>query len=134
MDESTLWWLFAGATVGIELMIGTFYLLMVATGLAAAAIAAHLGLPMPAQLVTAALVSGGAVVAWISRQSTASADGASRTWSTRPSPSRSTSSSSPAGHRHAGATAARPRLPTSAERAVPPPHAARAVRNSHTLH
>ena len=64
MDESTLWWLFAGATVGIELMIGTFYLLMVATGLAAAAIAAHLGLPMPAQLVTAALVSGGAVVAW----------------------------------------------------------------------
>ena len=62
MDESTLWWLLAGTTIGIELMIGTFYLLMVATGLAAAAIAAHSGLPMPAQLVTAALVSGGAVV------------------------------------------------------------------------
>jgi membrane protein implicated in regulation of membrane protease activity len=64
MDESTLWWLLAGTTIGIELMIGTFYLLMVATGLAAAAIAAHSGLPMPAQLVTAALVSGGAVVVW----------------------------------------------------------------------
>lgn len=64
MEESTLWWVLAGVTVGIELMIGTFYLLMVAVGLAAAAVAAHLGAPMPAQLITAALVGGGAVVGW----------------------------------------------------------------------
>ena len=64
MQESTLWWLLAGATVGVELMIGTFYLLMVALGLAAAAVAAHLAMPMPAQMVAAALVGGGAVVLW----------------------------------------------------------------------
>ena len=64
MDESTIWWLLAGATVGQELMLGTFYLLMVAVGLAAAAVAAHLGMPMPGQIVTAALVGGGSVVAW----------------------------------------------------------------------
>jgi membrane protein implicated in regulation of membrane protease activity len=64
MQESTLWWLLAGATVGLELMIGTFYLLMVALGLAAAAIAAHLGMPIPAQMIAAALVGGGAVVLW----------------------------------------------------------------------
>ena len=64
MEESTIWWLLAGATVGTELMLGTFYLLMVAVGLAAAAVAAHLGMPMPGQFVTAALVGGGAVVVW----------------------------------------------------------------------
>ena len=64
MDESTIWWLLAGGTVGLELVLGTFYLLLVALGLAAAAIAAHLGLALPSQLVMAALVSGGAVVAW----------------------------------------------------------------------
>ena len=64
MDESTIWWLLAGGTVGVELMLGTFYLLMVALGLAAAAVAAHLGLLMPAQIITAALVGGGAVVVW----------------------------------------------------------------------
>ena len=64
MSESTIWWLLAGAAVGIELVTGTFYLLMLAIGLAAAAIAAHLGLPLTWQLVTAALVGGGAVVLW----------------------------------------------------------------------
>ncbi len=64
MDESTLWWLLAGGTIGIELMLGTFYLLLVALGLAAAAIAAHVGLALPAQIITAALVGGGSVVAW----------------------------------------------------------------------
>ena len=64
MEESTIWWVLAGVTVGIELMIGTFYLLMVAIGLAAGAVAAHLGMPMPAQIITAALVGGGAVVGW----------------------------------------------------------------------
>ncbi len=64
MDESTIWWLAAGAVVVTELLTGTFYLLMVAVGLVAAALAAHLGLPMTVQIVTAAIVGGGAVVAW----------------------------------------------------------------------
>jgi len=37
---------------------------MFAVGLAAAAIAAHLGMSLTAQLVIAALICGGAVVAW----------------------------------------------------------------------
>ena len=64
MEEYTLWWLAAGAVVVAELLTGTFYLLMVAVGLAAAALAAHLGLPLALQIVTAAAVGGGAVVAW----------------------------------------------------------------------
>ena len=69
MSESTIWWLLAGLTVGVELMTGTFYLLMLAIGLVAAALAAHMGLPLTGQLVTAALVGGGAVVFWHLRRS-----------------------------------------------------------------
>ena len=54
MEHSTLWWLMAGAAVVAELMTGTFYLLMLAIGLAAGALAAHLGMGMEAQLVAAA--------------------------------------------------------------------------------
>ena len=64
MADSTIWWLLTGAAVAIELMTGTFYLLMFAVGLAAAAIAAHLGTSVAAQLDIAALIGGGAVVAW----------------------------------------------------------------------
>ena len=64
MAESTFWWLLAGGAVAVELLTGTFYLLMLAIGLVAAALAAHLGLSMPAQLVMAALFGGGAVVGW----------------------------------------------------------------------
>ena len=64
MAESTIWWLLAGAAVGVELITGTFYLLMLAFGMAAGALAAHLGAPLPLQLVAAAAVGGGAVVAW----------------------------------------------------------------------
>ena len=64
MSNPTVWWLLAGVTVAIELSTGTFYLLMISLGLAAAAVAAHLGLPLPGQLVTAAVVGGGAVVLW----------------------------------------------------------------------
>ncbi|MES2510035.1 MAG: NfeD family protein [Pseudomonadota bacterium] len=64
MSESTIWWLLAGAAVAIELATGTFYLLMLAVGLAAAAIAAHLGAPLTIQIITAAVVGGGAVVGW----------------------------------------------------------------------
>ncbi|MDB5944547.1 MAG: hypothetical protein JWQ13_4113 [Ramlibacter sp.] len=64
MAESTIWWLLAGSAVAVELLTGTFYLLMLAIGLVAAALAAHLGFSMPAQLVVAAVVGGGAVVGW----------------------------------------------------------------------
>lgn len=63
MEASTIWWLAAGVVVVTELLTGTFYLLMVALGLIAAAIAAHLGLSTAPQMVAAALVGGGAVVA-----------------------------------------------------------------------
>ena len=64
MAESTVWWLLAGAAVALELVTGTFFLLMLAVGLSAGALAAHMGLGMSAQLVAAALVGGGAVVGW----------------------------------------------------------------------
>lgn len=64
MAESTIWWLLAGAAVAIELVTGTFYLLMLAIGLAAAALAAHAGAALPAQLIAAGVIGGGAVAAW----------------------------------------------------------------------
>lgn len=64
MTESTIWWLLAGTAVGIELMTGTFYLLMLAIGLAAAALSAHLGASSVTQLVVAAVVGSGTVMAW----------------------------------------------------------------------
>ena len=64
MAESTIWWVLAGAVIGVELLTGTFYLLMLSIGLVAAAIAAHLGATATAQLVVAAVVGGGSVVAW----------------------------------------------------------------------
>ena len=64
MAESTLWWLLTGAAVAVELLTGTFYLLMLALGLAAAALAAHAGASMTVQLLLAAIVGGGAVVGW----------------------------------------------------------------------
>jgi membrane protein implicated in regulation of membrane protease activity len=64
MAESTLWWLLTGTAVAVELVTGTFYLLMLAIGLAAGALAAHAGAPLAAQLIAAALVGGGAVSGW----------------------------------------------------------------------
>lgn len=64
MTDSTIWWLLAGAAVAVELVTGTFYLLMVTVGLAAAALAAHLGVSVMAQIVVAAVIGGGAVVLW----------------------------------------------------------------------
>ncbi|KZT16515.1 hypothetical protein A1D30_13795 [Acidovorax sp. GW101-3H11] len=64
MEASTIWWLAAGAVVVAELLTGTFYLLMVALGLVAAALAAHIGLSAAMQIVAAAAVGGVAVVGW----------------------------------------------------------------------
>lgn len=63
MSDATLWWIATGVAVAIELATGTFYLLMLAIGLAAAAVAAHLGASFSAQLVAAAVIGGGAVTA-----------------------------------------------------------------------
>lgn len=64
MAHSTLWWLLAGAAVAVELLTGTFYLLMLATGMVAGALAAHAGAAVATQLVVAGVVGGGAVVGW----------------------------------------------------------------------
>lgn len=62
LDASTLWWLMAGAAVVAELLTGTFYLLMLAVGLAAGALAAHAGLGAAAQLSLGALAGSAAVL------------------------------------------------------------------------
>lgn len=64
MNESGIWWLLAGAMVVAELLTGTFYLLMMAVGLLGAALAAHAGFSLTAQVTIAAFVGGGAVAAW----------------------------------------------------------------------
>ena len=64
LSAPTWWWLAAGVAVAIELTTGTFYLLMVALGLASAAVAASLGLGVNSQIVCAALVGGIATAAW----------------------------------------------------------------------
>ena len=64
MEESTIWWLLASIAIAVELVTGTFYLLMVALGLAAGALAAHLGIALIGQMLIAAATGGGAVVVW----------------------------------------------------------------------
>ncbi|MDB5931627.1 MAG: hypothetical protein JWR60_3334 [Polaromonas sp.] len=64
MSEATIWWLLAGSAVAVELATGTFYLLMLATGLAAGGLAANLGLALVPQMLIAAGIGGGAVAAW----------------------------------------------------------------------
>jgi membrane protein implicated in regulation of membrane protease activity len=64
MAISSIWWVLALVVVIAELMTGTFYLLMVSVGLVAGALAAHLGASLNAQIIIAALVGGGATLAW----------------------------------------------------------------------
>ena len=61
LSHPTLWWIAAAALVALELAVGTFDLLMLAVGATAGALAAHLGLPVPAQLIVAAVVGAGLV-------------------------------------------------------------------------
>ncbi|MFT4195597.1 NfeD family protein [Ottowia sp.] len=63
MAESTVWWIVTGLLVAAELATGTFYLLMLAIGAAAGALAAHAGLAFTGQIVAGAIVGGVAVVA-----------------------------------------------------------------------
>jgi len=64
MTDATLWWLAAGTLIAVELVSGTFYLLMLSTGLVAAALSAHLGLTTNWQWVVAAIVGGSSVLIW----------------------------------------------------------------------
>lgn len=64
MTQPTFWWLLAGGAVALELLTGTFYLLMLAVGLAAGAVAAHMGATVTTQLLSASVVGGGAVIGW----------------------------------------------------------------------
>ena len=68
LDYSTAWWVATGLLVLLELLTGTFYLLMLAIGTAAGALAAHAGLPFTGQLLAAALVGGAAVALWHRRR------------------------------------------------------------------
>lgn len=60
----TFWWIAAGAAVLIELATGTFYLLMIALGLACGAVAAHLGLTSVMQIAAASVIGSGATALW----------------------------------------------------------------------
>jgi membrane protein implicated in regulation of membrane protease activity len=62
MSEATLWWVICGVAVAVELTTGSFYLLMLALGFAAAALAAHAGLSAATQMVVAAAVGGASVL------------------------------------------------------------------------
>lgn len=64
MADSTYWWLAAGILVAAELVSGTFYLLMLAGGMAAGALSAHLGLPPHWQWSIVAIVGGASVMIW----------------------------------------------------------------------
>ena len=64
LSAATVWWVLAGIAVAVELSSGTFYMLMLALGLAAGAIASHLGFDVPLQIVAAAAVAGGGTAFW----------------------------------------------------------------------
>jgi membrane protein implicated in regulation of membrane protease activity len=64
LSSASWWWVAAGIAVAVELATGTFYLLMFAFGLAAAAVAAHLGAGGTAQVVTGALTAAVATGLW----------------------------------------------------------------------
>ena len=62
MASYTMWWLVAGALIVAELLTGSFYLLMLAIGAAAGALAAHFGASETVQIVVAALVGTAALI------------------------------------------------------------------------
>lgn len=58
MSDTIMWWVMAAILVALELSTGTFYLLLLAAGAAAAGVAAMFGLEFSVQLVFAAIVGG----------------------------------------------------------------------------
>lgn len=70
MDSSQLWWIAAGLLVVAELMSGTFYLLMLAIGLAGAGFVAQAEASISTQVFSAAALGGLSVLVlryWRSR-------------------------------------------------------------------
>ncbi|MDR6582230.1 NfeD family protein [Herbaspirillum sp. BH-1] len=63
MSDWAIWWALAGGLLAAELFTGTFYLLMIALGLAAGGIVAWGGVPLEWQLLVAAIVGVAAVLA-----------------------------------------------------------------------
>jgi membrane protein implicated in regulation of membrane protease activity len=63
MTDWMMWSVMAGVAVIFEMFTGTFYLLMIAVGFAAGGVAAWLGFPNAAQLITAGVVGIVAVYA-----------------------------------------------------------------------
>lgn len=64
MDASTVWWIVTAGLVIAEMLTGTIYLLAIASGAIAGALAAHAGLGLTAQIAMAAIVGALATVAW----------------------------------------------------------------------
>ena len=56
MNEWMIWLVLTGALVAFELITGTFYVLMIAIGMAFGAVAAMLGMSLPVQIIIAAVV------------------------------------------------------------------------------
>lgn len=63
MSDWIHWLIATGGVVVLELFTGTFYLLMIALGLAAGALVAWLGASIALQLICAAVVGAGATLA-----------------------------------------------------------------------
>ncbi|MDY7572814.1 NfeD family protein [Actimicrobium sp. CCI2.3] len=63
MTQWIMWMAVAGVLVTLEIFSGTFYLLMIAVGAAAGAIAAYAGLDTPVQFLVAGVVGVGATIA-----------------------------------------------------------------------
>lgn len=61
MEAYWVWWLVAVVLVIAEMLTGTFYLLAVASGLAAAGLAAYLGMAWSGQAAVAALLCSASV-------------------------------------------------------------------------
>jgi membrane protein implicated in regulation of membrane protease activity len=64
MTAGTTWWVIAGALLAAELLTGTFFLLMLAMGAVAAALAAFAGWAPNLQISLAATVGGAAALGW----------------------------------------------------------------------
>ena len=63
-NAALAWWIAAAVLVAGELASGTFYVLMIAVGFVAGAVAAHAGAGPALQMAVAAIVGGGAVFVW----------------------------------------------------------------------
>ena len=71
LSAAIWWWLAAGALVLAELFVGSFYMLMLALGCVAGALAAHGGVGYSMQMVVAAVVGAGTTAVWHYRRARA---------------------------------------------------------------